>query len=72
MALLDVKKLGISFGGLRAVDEFSIQIEDICQFLFGQRIQKFCSRLSGSFVHAHVQFAVKAEGESTFRVVKMV
>ncbi|MBQ3935721.1 MAG: ABC transporter ATP-binding protein, partial [Ruminococcus sp.] len=27
MALLDVKKLGISFGGLRAVDEFSIQIE---------------------------------------------
>lgn len=27
MALLDVKKLGISFGGLRAVDEFSIKIE---------------------------------------------
>ena len=27
MALLEVKKLGISFGGLRAVDEFSIQIE---------------------------------------------
>ncbi len=26
MALLDVKKLGISFGGLRAVDEFSIRI----------------------------------------------
>ena len=27
MALLKVKKLGISFGGLRAVDEFSIKIE---------------------------------------------
>ncbi|MBP3272321.1 MAG: ABC transporter ATP-binding protein [Ruminococcus sp.] len=27
MALLEVKKLGISFGGLRAVDEFSISIE---------------------------------------------
>ena len=27
MALLEVKKLGISFGGLRAVDEFSIKIE---------------------------------------------
>ena len=27
MALLEVKKLGISFGGLRAVDEFSITIE---------------------------------------------
>lgn len=27
MALLEVKKLGISFGGLRAVDEFSVNIE---------------------------------------------
>ena len=27
MALLEVKNLGISFGGLRAVDEFSIKIE---------------------------------------------
>lgn len=27
MSLLEVKKLGISFGGLRAVDEFSIRIE---------------------------------------------
>lgn len=27
MALLDVKNLGISFGGLRAVDKFEIQIE---------------------------------------------
>ena len=27
MALLEVKNLGISFGGLRAVDEFSITIE---------------------------------------------
>ena len=27
MALLEVKKLGISFGGLRAVDEFSMNIE---------------------------------------------
>lgn len=27
MALLEVKKLGISFGGLRAVDEFSMTIE---------------------------------------------
>ena len=27
MALLEVKKLGISFGGLRAVDEFSVKIE---------------------------------------------
>ena len=27
MALLEVKKLGISFGGLRAVDDFSISIE---------------------------------------------
>lgn len=28
MALLEVKNLGISFGGLRAVDEFSVQIEE--------------------------------------------
>ena len=27
MALLEVKNLGISFGGLRAVDEFNITIE---------------------------------------------
>lgn len=27
MALLEVKELGISFGGLRAVDEFSVKIE---------------------------------------------
>ena len=27
MALLEVKNLGISFGGLRAVDEFSVSIE---------------------------------------------
>ena len=27
MALLEVKKLGISFGGLRAVDDFSMTIE---------------------------------------------
>ena len=27
MALLDVKNLSISFGGLRAVDNFNIQIE---------------------------------------------
>ena len=27
MALLEVKKLGISFGGLRAVDDFSVSIE---------------------------------------------
>lgn len=27
MALLEVKNLGISFGGLRAVDEFSVTIE---------------------------------------------
>ena len=27
MALLEVKNLGISFGGLRAVDEFNISIE---------------------------------------------
>ena len=27
MALLEVKRLGISFGGLRAVDEFSVSIE---------------------------------------------
>ncbi len=27
MALLDVNNLGISFGGLRAVDSFHIQIE---------------------------------------------
>ena len=27
MALLDVKNLGISFGGLRAVDKFEIKIE---------------------------------------------
>ena len=27
MALLEVKKLGIQFGGLRAVDEFNLQIE---------------------------------------------
>ena len=27
MALLEVKNLGISFGGLRAVDEFNVSIE---------------------------------------------
>ena len=27
MALLEIKNLGISFGGLRAVDDFSITIE---------------------------------------------
>ena len=27
MALLDVKNLGISFGGLRAVDSFHIEVE---------------------------------------------
>ena len=27
MAMLEVKNLGISFGGLRAVNEFSIKIE---------------------------------------------
>ena len=27
MALLEVKNLGISFGGLRAVDEFNLSIE---------------------------------------------
>ena len=27
MALLDVKNLGISFGGLRAVDKFELKIE---------------------------------------------
>ena len=27
MALLEVKSLGISFGGLRAVDEFNVSIE---------------------------------------------
>lgn len=27
MALLEIKNLGISFGGLRAVDNFSITIE---------------------------------------------
>ena len=27
MALLEVKNLGISFGGLRAVDEFNVKIE---------------------------------------------
>lgn len=27
MALLEVKNLGIQFGGLRAVDEFNLQIE---------------------------------------------
>ena len=27
MALLEVKNLGIQFGGLRAVDDFSMQIE---------------------------------------------
>lgn len=27
MALLEVKNLGISFGGLRAVDDFNLEIE---------------------------------------------
>lgn len=27
MALLEVKSLGISFGGLRAVDDFNLKIE---------------------------------------------
>lgn len=29
MALLEAKKLGISFGGLRAVDDFNISIEKV-------------------------------------------
>lgn len=32
MALLEVKNLGISFGGLRAVDDFNIQIEKGCLY----------------------------------------
>ena len=32
MALLDVKNLGISFGGLRAVNEFSLEIEKGCLY----------------------------------------
>ncbi|MFA9465443.1 MAG: ABC transporter ATP-binding protein [Velocimicrobium sp.] len=32
MALLEVKKLGISFGGLRAVDDFTISIEKGCLY----------------------------------------
>lgn len=32
MALLEVKNLGISFGGLRAVDDFSISIEKGCLY----------------------------------------
>ena len=27
MAVLEVKNLGISFGGLRAVDDFNVEIE---------------------------------------------
>ena len=29
MALLEVKNLSISFGGLRAVDEFNVKIEKL-------------------------------------------
>lgn len=29
MALLEAKNLGISFGGLRAVDDFNIKIEKV-------------------------------------------
>ena len=37
MALLDVKNLGISFGGLRAVNEFHLEIEKGCLYgLIGQ------------------------------------
>lgn len=32
MALLEVKNLGISFGGLRAVDDFSLKIEKGCLY----------------------------------------
>ena len=32
MALLDVKNLGISFGGLRAVNEFHLEIEKGCLY----------------------------------------
>ena len=32
MALLEVKNLGISFGGLRAVDDFSLEIEKGCLY----------------------------------------
>ncbi len=32
MALLDVKKLGIAFGGLRAVDDFNISIKKGCLY----------------------------------------
>ena len=32
MALLEVRNLGISFGGLRAVDDFSVNIEKGCLY----------------------------------------
>ena len=32
MALLEVKNLGISFGGLRAVNEFHLHIEKGCLY----------------------------------------
>ena len=41
MALLEVKKLGISFGGLRAVDEFSIKIEKGELFVKGMHISPY-------------------------------
>ena len=40
MALLEVTNLGISFGGLRAVNEFHLNIEKGCMYgLIGQTAQ---------------------------------
>lgn len=40
MALLEVKNLGISFGGLRAVDEFSITIEKVSSMVLLGRTEQ--------------------------------
>ena len=39
MALLEAKNLGISFGGLRAVDDFNIKIERFPVRLIGPTVQ---------------------------------
>ena len=44
MALLEAKKLGISFGGLRAVDDFNISIEK--DFAFSVKFYSIISTTS--------------------------
>ena len=42
MALLEVKNLSISFGGLRAVDDFNISIEQLDQMVQEKQLYLIC------------------------------